>query len=108
MDTLSRREVGAKTTPFVLHTSLHTLNQDEALMKEVKAEALKRCDPAVKGVLHSRSDFTFSTDPRRIGKGFAQCAEGRTVSVAWACRKQWAAIQDCMRLESVLDLFITE
>ncbi|KAI0361788.1 hypothetical protein OH77DRAFT_1391671 [Trametes cingulata] len=27
---------------------------------------------------------------------FAQCAEGRTFSVAWECRGKYKAVQDCM------------
>lgn len=33
---------------------------------------------------------------------FSECAEGRTVSVAWSCRKQFKAMQACMAVESVL------
>lgn len=28
---------------------------------------------------------------------FADCATGRTVSVAWACRTQYKEVQKCMR-----------
>ena len=28
---------------------------------------------------------------------FADCATGRTVSVAWACRSQYKEVQNCMR-----------
>ncbi|EJD45741.1 hypothetical protein AURDEDRAFT_63969 [Auricularia subglabra TFB-10046 SS5] len=58
MNTLSRRE-------------------EEALLKETKARALKECDDIV--------------------KEFAQCAEGRLVSVAWACRGKWSDVQSCMQ-----------
>ncbi|PWN52171.1 hypothetical protein IE53DRAFT_385400 [Violaceomyces palustris] len=51
--------------------------EEEALLKETKAEALKKCDQFV--------------------KEFAQCSSGRTVSVAWACRDQHKALQDCMK-----------
>jgi len=29
-------------------------------------------------------------------KAFAECATGRTLSVAWACRTNYKAVQDCM------------
>jgi len=38
---------------------------------------LKECDPIV--------------------KEFAECATGRTVSVVWACRDKYKAIQTCMQ-----------
>ncbi|KAA1468165.1 hypothetical protein DENSPDRAFT_857121 [Dentipellis sp. KUC8613] len=50
--------------------------EEETLMKTTKARALRECDPIV--------------------KEFAECATGRTVSVAWACRAKYKAIQDCM------------
>ncbi|RPD63098.1 hypothetical protein L226DRAFT_607084 [Lentinus tigrinus ALCF2SS1-7] len=50
--------------------------EEETLLKQTKANALKECDPVV--------------------KEFAQCAEGRTFSVAWECRQKYKAVQDCM------------
>lgn len=29
---------------------------------------------------------------------FASCAEGRTVSVTWKCRKEFHKMQDCMKI----------
>jgi len=29
-------------------------------------------------------------------KDFAECATGRTVSVAWACKAKYKIVQDCM------------
>lgn len=45
-------------------------------MKTTKVHALKACDPIV--------------------KEFADCASGRTVTVAWACKEKYKAVQDCM------------
>jgi len=45
-------------------------------MKTTKARALKECDPIV--------------------KDFAECATGRYLSVAWACKDKYKAVQDCM------------
>ncbi|PWN20972.1 hypothetical protein BCV69DRAFT_312251 [Microstroma glucosiphilum] len=50
--------------------------EEDALMKSVKAEGLKKCDDVV--------------------KRFADCASGRTVSVAWACRDEHKAVQSCL------------
>lgn len=50
--------------------------EEDTLTKATKARALKECDPVV--------------------KAFAECATGRTVSVAWACRGQLRSVQECM------------
>jgi len=50
--------------------------EEETLLKTTKAQALKACDPLV--------------------KEFAECANGRTISVAWACRKKWRAVEGCI------------
>ncbi|GJE85989.1 cytochrome C oxidase biogenesis Cmc1-like protein [Phanerochaete sordida] len=54
--------------------------EEEALVKTTKEKALKECDPVV--------------------KAFAECATGRTVSVAWACRSKYKAVQDCMAIHN--------
>ncbi|PWN97926.1 hypothetical protein FA09DRAFT_330090 [Tilletiopsis washingtonensis] len=51
--------------------------ESEALLKETKAEALKKCDALV--------------------REFAECSTGRTVSIAWACRGQHKALQNCLK-----------
>ncbi|KAI0757150.1 hypothetical protein C8Q80DRAFT_1132243 [Daedaleopsis nitida] len=50
--------------------------EEETLLKKAKESALKQCDSVV--------------------KAFAECAEGRTFSVAWECRQKYKAVQDCM------------
>ncbi|KAF9240895.1 hypothetical protein BU15DRAFT_45445 [Melanogaster broomeanus] len=50
--------------------------EEDTLLKTTKARAMKECDPIV--------------------REFAQCAEGRTLSVAWACRGKYKLLQDCM------------
>ncbi|PWN30657.1 hypothetical protein BDZ90DRAFT_277107 [Jaminaea rosea] len=50
--------------------------EEDRLMKQVKADGLKKCDDYV--------------------KAFAACAEGRTVSTAWACRGQLKEMQSCL------------
>ncbi|KAF9229428.1 hypothetical protein BS17DRAFT_689996 [Gyrodon lividus] len=50
--------------------------EEDTLLKTTKAHALKECDSAV--------------------KEFAQCAKGRTLSVAWACRGKYKLLQECM------------
>ncbi|PVF98948.1 hypothetical protein CPB86DRAFT_774534 [Serendipita vermifera] len=51
--------------------------EEDALMKSTKAKALKECDDIV--------------------KAFASCAAGRTVSVVWACKDEYKAVQNCMK-----------
>lgn len=50
--------------------------EEDTLLKTTKAHALRECDPIV--------------------KAFADCAAGRTVSVAWACREKFKGVQDCI------------
>lgn len=50
--------------------------EEDTLLKATKAQALKKCDAVV--------------------KEFAECATGRTLSVAWACRDKYKGVQDCM------------
>lgn len=68
--------------------------EEDTLLKTTKTRALKECDPLVKGMLVDRaraplSDIKFTVD-------FAECATGRTLSVAWACRGKYKSVQDCM------------
>ncbi|KAG8754943.1 hypothetical protein FRC14_004495 [Serendipita sp. 396] len=51
--------------------------EEDALMKSTKAKALKECDSLV--------------------RAFAECAMGRTFSVAWKCRTEHKAVQGCMQ-----------
>jgi len=50
--------------------------EEDTLMKATKAHALKECDPLV--------------------REFAECATGRTVSVAWACKAKYKEVQECI------------
>ncbi|KAG8219913.1 hypothetical protein J3R82DRAFT_908, partial [Butyriboletus roseoflavus] len=50
--------------------------EEETLLVTTKARALKECDAIV--------------------KEFAKCAQGRTLSVAWACRDKYKSLQECM------------
>ncbi|KIP12610.1 hypothetical protein PHLGIDRAFT_61642 [Phlebiopsis gigantea 11061_1 CR5-6] len=59
--------------------------EEETLAKTTKEQALKECDPVV--------------------KAFAECATGRILSVAWACRDKYKAVQECMVIQSVYFLF---
>ena len=78
MDTLSRRE-------------------EDALVKATKAKALKECDPIVKGTLVIRYTANMPQLKRtRRPPEFADCAAGRTISVAWACKDKYKAVQECM------------
>ena len=75
MDTLSRRE-------------------EETLAKTTKEQALKECDPVVKGTSLNTAHVVLCADSMLLA--FADCATGRTVSVAWACRDKYKAVQECM------------
>ncbi|KAG8933815.1 hypothetical protein FRC02_011137 [Tulasnella sp. 418] len=50
--------------------------EEEALWKTTKARAMKACDEEV--------------------QAFAACAQGRTVSVVWACRGPLQVMQKCI------------
>lgn len=69
-------------------------------MKATKAHALKECDPLVKRTRNLQRCFHYG--PERgstcvyLGTEFAECATGRTVSVAWACRSKYKEVQDCI------------
>lgn len=52
--------------------------EEDALMKSTKAKAMKECDPVV--------------------KKFAECSQGRTISVVWACKDEYKAVRDCMKI----------
>lgn len=50
MNTLSRREVGIRsTTALFCAYGIFEHPQDEALLKDLKSEALRKCDTVVKG-----------------------------------------------------------
>ncbi|QRV73914.1 cytochrome C oxidase biogenesis Cmc1-like protein [Ceratobasidium sp. AG-Ba] len=57
--------------------------EEDTLLKATKAQALKDCDELV--------------------KSFAECATGRTVSVAWACRTQHKQLQACITCPENMD-----
>ncbi|KAF9520859.1 hypothetical protein BS47DRAFT_1286537 [Hydnum rufescens UP504] len=59
--------------------------EEETLLKSTKERALKECDPVVRGINN--------IDPTE----FAECATGRTISVVWACRGEYRALQTCMQ-----------
>ena len=82
MDTLSRRE-------------------EETLAKTTKEQALKECDTVVKGPLLVIRPCSCLND-KVIA--FAECATGRILSVAWACRDKYKAVQECMLIQSVQPL----
>ncbi|CAO1619074.1 unnamed protein product [Parajaminaea phylloscopi] len=50
--------------------------EEDQLRKDIKAQGLKKCDDVV--------------------RKFAECSTGRTVSVAWACRGEHRAVQQCL------------
>ncbi|BGP47171.1 hypothetical protein JCM10450v2_003023 [Rhodotorula kratochvilovae] len=50
--------------------------EEEAIVSLCRTEALRACEVDV--------------------AQFSACSEGRTISVTWACRKQFRAMQKCM------------
>lgn len=78
--------------------SMNTLSrrEEETLLKSTKARALQECDDIVKGAFVC-SVFGGRTRLRaRDQSEFASCAGGRTITVAWACRDKYKAVQECM------------
>ncbi|KAJ6519950.1 hypothetical protein C8R45DRAFT_953349 [Mycena sanguinolenta] len=73
MNALSRREEGKLACLPCRLTYL-----PENLLKITKERAVKECHDVV--------------------KEFADCVGGRTLSVAWACRKQLRTMEDCILL----------
>ncbi|KAI0318477.1 hypothetical protein OF83DRAFT_942659 [Amylostereum chailletii] len=71
-----------------------TRREEETLFKTTKANALKQCDSIVKGT-YRPPPCRFNLAHLRVS-AFAECATGRTVSVAWACREKYRDVQDCM------------
>ena len=83
--------------------------EEDTLLKTTKTRALKECDVLVKGL-----PFFKSTHNRCLIPGmqpdmvvdFAECATGRTVSVAWACKTKYKEVQDCM-LQLYVSVFLS-
>ncbi|KAL0951032.1 hypothetical protein HGRIS_007772 [Hohenbuehelia grisea] len=50
--------------------------EEDTLLKTTKARAMKEC--------------------KEVVQDFADCATGRTISVAWACREKLKRVQECM------------
>ena len=71
--------------------------EEETLMKTTKARALKECDPAVRGtactiiIIPKWNEQLIHPDSE-----FAQCACGRTISMAWACKGKLKVVTECM------------
>ncbi|GAA5837787.1 hypothetical protein JCM5353_008283 [Sporobolomyces roseus] len=51
--------------------------EEEKIIAECKSNAIKQCDEVV--------------------REFTDCASGRTISVSWACRGPFKAMQNCMK-----------
>ncbi|KAJ1976093.1 hypothetical protein H4R35_002851 [Dimargaris xerosporica] len=57
--------------------------EEDRIIKEWRKQTMKECDAFV--------------------KAFAECSQGRTVSIAWACRDQNKAMNDCLRIHRTQD-----
>jgi len=66
----------SKISPWARGENLRHVEKEVLIPKIVREKAKAKCD-----------DFV---------KAFTQCAKGRTVSIAWACRKENQAMKDCM------------
>ncbi|KAL7749859.1 hypothetical protein RI367_004735 [Sorochytrium milnesiophthora] len=55
-----------------------TRAEEEHILKQVKKDALRRCDELV--------------------KAYVACCEGKTISVAWKCRAQLNEMNGCLKL----------
>ncbi|CEQ40508.1 SPOSA6832_02122, partial [Sporobolomyces salmonicolor] len=50
--------------------------EEEGIVAQCRSDAIRQCEPVV--------------------AAFTTCAEGRTISVSWACRSQFKEMQKCM------------
>ena len=69
--------------------------EEDTLVKATKTHALKECDPLVKGTrnyMHIYYEWTWLN----LDTEFAECATGRTISVAWACKSKYKEVQECI------------
>ena len=99
-----------------------TRAEEEVLFKTLKANALKECDPVVKGTTHQQNKsmelpiclfliflhykrnglLTFWIDlgnqPIFFGLviEFVECTHGKLVTVLWGCRAQHKAMNKCL------------
>ncbi|KAI9217984.1 hypothetical protein BC828DRAFT_350911 [Blastocladiella britannica] len=62
-----------------------TRKEEEAVLREVKKEALVKCE-----------DFV---------KAYTECCTGRYISVVWKCRSHLTAMNDCLLPLYVLSYF---
>jgi COX assembly mitochondrial protein 1 len=75
----------------------------EAQVRDVYHARVRRlCDPEIKGMLPPSCTYLSVTNPTTLvltylSTAFAQCAMGRTFSVAFACRDHQQAMNGCMR-----------
>mmetsp|Transcript_21163 Transcript_21163/g.35494 ORF Transcript_21163/g.35494 Transcript_21163/m.35494 type:complete len:90 (-) Transcript_21163:321-590(-) len=56
------------------------MKAEEALRSLMKTDALKKCDAAC--------------------REYAECSHDRTITVVWACREQFAALNDCLKQQT--------
>jgi COX assembly protein 1 len=89
MNALSRREEGK--IAFWIQRLAHWI---ENLLKITKERAVKECHEVVKGSNANSCPF-FSAEQ---DTAFADCVQGRTISVAWACRPQLRKMEECIVL----------
>ena len=71
--------------------------EDAKVAKQCQAASLKLCEVDVSGQSPYPPSSCRRADPRaNRPAAFAACAEGRTVSVTWKCRKEFRKMQGCM------------
>lgn len=103
------------STPFLPSTVMDaryalSRSEEENLIKRMKADSLKHCEIPVSGKSclvtppspKERIRYQLLIHDHRYQRtAFAKCGEGRTVSVVWACREQFSAMNACMATQYV-------
>lgn len=70
--------------------------EEDTLLKATKQRGLKECDSVVKGAIYDSLHLLHILTESILAAEFADCASGRSISVAWACRTKYKAVQVCM------------
>lgn len=92
-----------------------TRAEEEVLFKTLKANALKECDPVVKGTKTKLNGLFVQTRDCQLmpwidfdaiqlsnlhctpnGIEFVECTHGKLVTVLWGCRAQHKAMNKCL------------
>ncbi|SCZ98710.1 BZ3500_MvSof-1268-A1-R1_Chr7-1g09247 [Microbotryum saponariae] len=69
-------------------------NEEAKVLAQCKIDALRHCEVETACTYHRSISSTDEAHPPFIHRtAFSECAQGRTVSVAWKCRQQFRVMQ---------------